>query len=150
MELNKLPKPLKTIPFTVRMAVYLGIVLLMSNINPIVDMFEHPEIPYFDEEHLIVGIIDGIISVILLVILEIYFRYLHKALQKIKQLESYLSICASCKRIRIPGTDPQKQESWQPIESYITEKTQTIFSHGICPTCLAKYHSQLGNKQNYK
>ncbi len=143
MESDNLHQPLKIVPFPLRIAFYLGIVLLMTNINAIVDSFEHPAIPYFDPEHITVGAVAGIISLIMLVILETYLRHLYRALQKIRVLESYLSICANCKKIRIPDSDSRNKESWQPIESYITEKTQTIFSHGICPDCFEKYQTQL-------
>lgn len=141
MDLDNLQKPIKILPFPFRLLIYIGIVLLLANINAVVDMFQHPDIPYFDEEHLIVGFVAGFISVTVLVILEIYFRHLNKAIHQIMVLESFLSICANCKKIRIPGTDPQKKESWKPIECYITEKTNTIFSHGICPGCFEKYYS---------
>ncbi|MFO7605022.1 MAG: hypothetical protein R6W72_01790 [Desulfurivibrionaceae bacterium] len=146
MESDNLPQPLKIAPFPLRIAFYLGIVLLMANINAIVDMVEHPAIPYFDTEHLVVGAVAGGLSLIMLAILETYLRHLYRALQKIRVLESYLSICANCKKIRIPDSDSRNKESWQPIESYITEKTQTIFSHGICPDCLEKYQTQLKDR----
>ncbi len=51
-------------------------------------------------------------------------------------LEPLLPICANCKKIRIPGKEPQYMESWNAIETYITRKTGTEFSHGICPECI--------------
>lgn len=50
----------------------------------------------------------------------------------IKRLKGLLPICATCKRIR------SGQGYWQQVESYITEHSDAIFSHGICPTCLDK------------
>ncbi|MCF7802138.1 MAG: hypothetical protein K9N34_08970 [Candidatus Marinimicrobia bacterium] len=141
MDLDILQKPIKILLFPFRLLIYVGIVLIIANVNAVVDMFQHPDIPYFDEEHLIVGFVAGLISVAVLVILEIFFRHLSRALHQIKVLESFLSICANCKKIRIPGTDPQKKESWKPIEAYISENTDTIFSHGICPGCYEKYYS---------
>ncbi len=37
----------------------------MSNLSALVDAFLHPEIPYFDIEHLIVGGVTGLVSSIL-------------------------------------------------------------------------------------
>src|SRR5579862_184655 len=51
---------------------------------------------------------------------------------KIKRLTGLLPICSYCKRIR---TDT---DYWEQVESYITEHTDAVFSHGICPSCLAK------------
>ena len=41
---------------------YIIVVLFLANLNALVDLFLHPDIPYFDEEHLIVGSITGLIT----------------------------------------------------------------------------------------
>jgi len=51
----------------------------------------------------------------------------------VMQLESLLPICMYCKKIR------DKEEHWVPIESYISDRTASVFSHGCCPECVAKY-----------
>lgn len=123
---------------TVQIIIFAVIIIFMSNLNALVDAVLHPEIPYFDAEHLIVGGVTGLVSIILLGILTLYVRYLNKALSK--TLESILPICANCKRIRTPGANPEKMNSWQPIESYITAKTTAEFTHGICPEYAAKLY----------
>ena len=67
---------------TLRMALYVFLVLLMSNLGAMVDLVLHPEIPYFDEEHLVVGGITGVAMIFLIGALETYlarrrkwFRY---------------------------------------------------------------------------
>ena len=50
----------------------------------------------------------------------------------IKRLTGLLPICSYCKRIR------SDTDYWEQVESYITEHTDAVFSHGICPSCLAK------------
>jgi CheY-like chemotaxis protein len=57
---------------------------------------------------------------------------LRAALAKVKQLEGIIPICSYCKKIR------DDQESWQQLESYITEHSEALFSHGICPECYIK------------
>lgn len=57
---------------------------------------------------------------------------LRAALAKVKQLEGIIPICSYCKKIR------DDQESWQQLESYITEHSEALFSHGICPECFIK------------
>lgn len=135
---NLLRKP-HVLSFPLRIFVYVLIVLLMSNINAFIDAIFHPEIPYVDEEHVIVGFASSIITALLCLSLEIYLRYLEKAINKIRLLESFLSICSYCKKIKIPNSDPENTKSWKTIEFYIAEKTQTRFSHGICPSCLAEH-----------
>jgi hypothetical protein len=123
--------------------IYILIIILMSNLSALVDAFLHPEIPYFDTEHLIVGGVTGLVSSILLGLLIFYTRRLEKARKRINKIESFLSICANCKKIRIPNLDSNNKESWQSIETYITEKTATLFSHGICPECATALYPQI-------
>lgn len=63
---------------------------------------------------------------------------LQKALSEIKVLESFLSICCQCKKIR---TDSGQ---WQQMESYISEHSATRFSHGYCPECARKLLEEAG------
>lgn len=129
---------------TLQMGVFLFIVVLISNLNAVVDTFVHPEIPYFDREHLIVGGVTGLVSAILFGLLILYARYLEHALYKIRILESHLTMCCNCKKVRISDADAvtTKKESWQPIDSYITEHTTTQFSHGVCPDCAKKLYPE--------
>ena len=57
---------------------------------------------------------------------------LEKSLSKIKILESFLSICSVCKRIR------NENGQWQQLDSYISTHSDTKFSHGYCPECAKK------------
>lgn len=49
-----------------------------------------------------------------------------------RALSGYLPICGHCKAIR-------EGERWIPIETYVTEHTKALFSHGLCPKCLPLY-----------
>ena len=132
---------------TVQIIIFAVIIIFMSNLNALVDAVIHPEIPYFDVEHLIVGGVTGFVSIILFGLLTLYVRYLNKALSNIKTLESILPICSNCKKIRKPDSDPKNMEFWQPVEAYITAMTSSKFSHGICPECAAKLYPQFYGKQ---
>jgi len=128
---------LQNLPSTpVTGVVLAAVALALGNVNAVVDAFLHPEIPYFDAEHLVVGGATAAVSATLGVLLFRYLRRLRQALDTIDRLEAMLPICANCKRVRIMGSDPDAPESWQPIEAYIAAKTQTEFSHGICPSCM--------------
>ncbi|HIJ96613.1 MAG TPA: response regulator [Desulfuromonadales bacterium] len=59
---------------------------------------------------------------------------LQEALGRIKRLEGIIPICMHCKSIRHDG------DSWQQLEKYISAHTDAFFSHGVCPSCLAKYY----------
>jgi len=68
---------------------------------------------------------------------------LEQALSHIKKLEGILPICSHCKKIRLEGADPEKQEGWVKIEGYISEKTDARFSHSICPDCMKKFYPDI-------
>ncbi len=58
---------------------------------------------------------------------------LREALAKVKTLENLLPICSYCKKIR------NDSDYWQDVEVYISEHTDTMFSHSICPDCYEKH-----------
>jgi hypothetical protein len=58
-------------------------------------------------------------------------------------LQGLLPICSACKRIRSDEGDPGDQESWVQLETYLTNRTQAEFSHGMCPECMAEYYPDL-------
>lgn len=57
---------------------------------------------------------------------------LREALDRVRVLEGLLPICSYCKRIR----DDNNQ--WHSVESYLRSRTDVDFTHGICPSCLAR------------
>jgi sigma-B regulation protein RsbU (phosphoserine phosphatase) len=57
---------------------------------------------------------------------------LEAAVSTVKRLHGLLPICGYCKRIRSTSDD------WEQLESYISDHSDAQFSHGICPSCLAK------------
>ena len=69
---------------------FLFIVFLLGNVNAVVDHFLHPEIPYFDEEHLIVGGVYIFISILLFSFIYVFLLGLEKALTKIENGEEAL------------------------------------------------------------
>jgi hypothetical protein len=44
-----------------------------------------------------------------------------------------IPICGWCKSIR------SDQGYWQSVEQYVYAHTDATFTHGICPTCAAKF-----------
>lgn len=118
------------------------VLLLMSTLNALVDFVLHPDISFFDKEHLIVGGVTGLATAIMFGALIVYLRHLNRALSKIHALEAILPICSHCKRIRKPQSDPKDARSWLPFESYITAQTTAQFSHGVCPECAGRFYPQ--------
>jgi phosphoserine phosphatase RsbU/P len=62
---------------------------------------------------------------------------LQEALANVKQLHGLLPICSYCKRIR--GDD----QYWTAVESYIADRSDAQFSHGICPPCAQKLDQEI-------
>ena len=62
---------------------------------------------------------------------------LQTALSNVKQLQGLLPICSYCKRIRADG------QYWTQVESYIAERSDAQFSHGICPSCYVTLEKQI-------
>jgi PAS domain S-box-containing protein len=62
---------------------------------------------------------------------------LQKALSEVKKLSGLLPICASCKKIR------DDKGYWNQIESYIRDRSEAEFSHGICPDCAKELYPEL-------
>ena len=70
--------------------------------------------------------------------LEVERAQLIKALQdaaaQIKVLRGFLPICSYCKKIR------DDRGCWKQLETYISEHSEALFSHGICPACMTEHY----------
>lgn len=69
-------------------------------------------------------------------------RELQDALDHVKTLHGLIPICAECKKIR------DDQGYWQQVEDYVHEHSEAVFSHSLCPTCLAKAKAEFEAYQN--
>jgi GAF domain-containing protein len=61
---------------------------------------------------------------------------LQESLAKVRTLSGLLPICASCKKIR------DDKGYWNQIETYIKDRSQAEFTHGICPECAQRLYPQ--------
>ena len=59
---------------------------------------------------------------------------LQKALAEVKTLSGILSICSGCKKIR------DEKGNCVQVESYVSNHVDVMFSHGMCPDCVAKFY----------
>lgn len=60
-------------------------------------------------------------------------RELESALAEVGQLRGLLPICSYCKNIR------DDTDYWQSVETYLANRADVAFSHGICPECWTKH-----------
>jgi PAS domain S-box-containing protein len=58
-------------------------------------------------------------------------RELRAALAEVNTLREILPICSYCRKIR------DDENYWHTVEEYIGRHTATLFTHGICPSCMA-------------
>ncbi|MEN7974085.1 MAG: hypothetical protein ABFR47_09665 [Verrucomicrobiota bacterium] len=63
---------------------------------------------------------------------------LQKTLSEVREFGGIHSLCTSCKNIM------NDDGTWEPIDTYLKEKTKAEFSHGICPECVRKYKTADG------
>jgi len=54
---------------------------------------------------------------------------LRQALSEVKALKGLIPICAHCKKVR------GDQGYWEAVETYISERSEALFSHSICAEC---------------
>ncbi len=67
---------------------------------------------------------------------------LQEALSEIKELRGIITICSVCRKVKI------KDNSWQQLESYISEHTDAQFSHGICKDCRNRLYPEFSGDNN--
>ncbi len=61
---------------------------------------------------------------------------LERALSEIKTLRSILPMCSRCRKVR------DDKGIWSRLEAYVSEHTDTRFSHGLCPDCLREMYPE--------
>ena len=66
---------------------------------------------------------------------------LKEAIVQIKTLKGLLPICAYCKKIRNDKGD------WEQFESYVRQRSDVEFSHGICPECTKKMYAEINENE---
>jgi len=66
--------------------------------------------------------------------LQHHIKELEQAHREIKTLSGLIPICANCKKIR------DDRGYWNQIEKYISEHSEAVFSHALCPECIEKLY----------
>lgn len=61
--------------------------------------------------------------------LEAANRQLREAQSEVQTLKGLIPICSHCKRVR------DDEGYWESVESYITSRSEALFSHSICQEC---------------
>lgn len=75
-------------------------------------------------------------TVIIAALGTVIIHYSRTTFRRMKYLEGILPVCSACKKIRVADN------SWLPIESIVSERSDAVFSHGICPDCAERLYPQ--------
>ena len=87
------------------------------------------------------SIINTAIRIVVLVLLAYLInrtaRQTRELARRVNLLEGILPICSLCKKIRDEHGD------WQPVEIYVSNRSEALFSHSLCPDCLKRDYKQV-------
>jgi hypothetical protein len=91
------------------------------------------------------GITISIINTAIRIIVLALFAYLvsrtarqtRELEKRVNLLEGILPICSLCKKIC------DEQNNWQPVEVYVSNRSEASFSHSLCPDCLKRDYKNL-------
>lgn len=59
---------------------------------------------------------------------------------ELNKLKELIPICSGCKNIR------DDSNYWKSVEDYIMETSNVDMTHGLCPSCIKKYHPELADE----
>lgn len=60
--------------------------------------------------------------------------------KRVNVLEGVLPICSFCKKIR------DKNDTWQPLERFISDRSNARFTHGFCQECGKRHYGDILKK----
>lgn len=63
---------------------------------------------------------------------------LNEAMAEVRELKGLLPVCAWCHNIR------DEAGHWHTMERFLASRTKAATTHGICPTCEARFHEEAG------
>jgi cytochrome c553 len=60
----------------------------------------------------------------------------HTYVRQKKVASSLITVCSACHKVRV------SREGWGAIEDYVSEHSDMLFSHGLCPDCFERSMSE--------
>lgn len=87
----------------------------------------------------------AIINTAIRIMVLVFFAYLvsrtarqtRELARRVNLLEGILPICSLCKKIR------DEHGHWQPVDIYVSNRSEALFSHGLCPDCLERDYKNI-------
>jgi hypothetical protein len=143
-----------------RYAVAMGVGFLLGALvlHPFSMVFQdlvHPELDLrpalflkaFSVHHIHMALFFGVLGAAFAAVVALNLSRLSRERVRVRQLERLLPICSYCKKIRDEHGDETR---WTAVEHYIAERTDTDFTHGICPECYRKVMAELDEEDEQK
>ena len=89
----------------------------------------------------------SVINTIIRIAVLAFFAYLvsrtarqtRELAKRVNLLEGILPICGLCKKIR------DEHGNWQAVEIYVSNRSEALFSHTLCPDCLKRDYKNVSN-----
>lgn len=79
---------------------------------------------------------EALIESVYIIALAAFSMYLTtRFLKQKKFLEGFMPVCSYCHKIR-------DDKSWKSLETYISDHSEALFSHGLCPECAEKHYGE--------
>jgi hypothetical protein len=107
---------------------------LMPCVHFVFHLREHALRPLAD------SLVNAGIRMAVLVTLAVLIDRVTRQAREIRVLQGLLPVCAFCKKIR------SEDQSWQPIESFIAERSEASFTHTVCPECAKQHYGEYYEK----
>jgi len=80
---------------------------------------------------------ESVLESIVVVVLGVgALSWTYRATARIRYLEGFVRICITCKRIHV-------DDKWIPIELYITDHSEAVLSHSVCPECKEAHYAKV-------
>jgi hypothetical protein len=131
-----------------------GLLIGFALIHPFSMVFQgmvHPNIVIdfsrifdaFSPHHLPMAFFFGALGLLTGAFIVFFTSALRKERERVKTLEKMLPICSYCKKIRDETGKPRGEGDWINVDRYISQRTDTDFTHGICPECFKEVEKEL-------
>jgi hypothetical protein len=127
-----------------------GFILGLFLLHPFSMVLRHPlhsahvfdfsmALKMFDLSHMPMAFFFGVLGAVFGVLTTL----LNRERERADVLEGLLPICSYCRRIRDDQRIISRDVRWYDIETYMVQKTDTKFTHGICPECHKKIMEEI-------
>jgi len=132
-----LPRPVYLLTVTIG-GIFLAEAAIMLALSQLPTMTKYQEAA-FDALSLSVIIFPLLYFLVFRPMKRVIDRY-KQALVEVTTLRGIVPICSSCKKVR------DDEGFWQGVETYISNRSDAQFSHGLCPDCIRTLYPDVAEK----